>query len=74
MKRKFLNGKKDPNRYPKGWTASSIRRLIDHYEGRSEEDAAAEDDAAYNGTKHTMMAVPVKLVPEVQKLIAKRAG
>ena len=36
--------------------------------------AAAEDDAAYRSSRFTMMAVPVDLVPAVQKLIAKRAG
>src|SRR5436309_3494670 len=66
--------RKDPNRYPRGWNAASIRWLIDHYENQSEEDAVAEDEAAYRSTEHTIMAVPVQLVPEVQRLIAKRAG
>jgi hypothetical protein len=75
MKRKPATKKpKDPNRYPKGWDAHSIRRLIDHYENQTEEDAVAEDEAAYHSTQHTIMAIPVKLVPEVQRLIAIRAG
>ena len=61
-------------KYPKGWTEKKIRSLIEHYEKQSEDDAAAEDDAAYHNRRLTMMAVPVELVPQVQRLIAKRAG
>ena len=66
--------KKHANRYPKGWSEKTIKELADHYEKQSEEEAAAEDEAAYQSTRLTMMAVPVELVPQVQKLIAKRAG
>jgi organic radical activating enzyme len=64
----------DPNRYPKGWNAQSIKALAEHYDNQSEDDAVAEDEAAYRSTLVTMMAVPVELVPQVHKLIAKRAG
>lgn len=77
MKKKSVGSKrrrKDPNRYPKGWDARSIRALADHYDNQSDEDAAAEDDAAYRSTLVTMMAIPVELVPKVQKLLTKRAG
>jgi hypothetical protein len=65
---------KDHNRYPKGWDARSIQALADHYDNQSENDAVAEDEAAYRSTLVTMMAIPVELVPQVQKLLAKRAG
>jgi hypothetical protein len=68
------NKGKDPNRYPKGWDAKSIKTLIDHYENQSDEEAVAEHEAAYRSTLVTMMAIPVELVPKVQKLLAKRAG
>ena len=66
--------KADPNLYPTGWDARSIRELVDHYENQTEAQAVAEDDAAYRSTTQTMMAIPVELVPAVQRLIAKRAG
>ena len=66
--------RRDPNRYPKGWDAQSIQSLIDHYEQQSEDEAVAEDEAAYRSVLVTMMAIPVELVPQVQKLLAKRAG
>ena len=42
---------------------------------QSDEEAVAEDEAAYEATTHTAMEVPVELVPAVRELIAKgRAG
>ena len=66
--------RKDINRFPKGWDARSIKALADHYDNQSEDDAVAEHEAAYRSTLVTMMAIPVELVPKVQKLLAKRAG
>ncbi len=80
MKRKSTKKKtvgktrKDPNRYPKGWDARAIKALAEHYDNQSEDAAVAEDEAAYRSTQVTMMAVPVELVPQVQKLIARRVG
>jgi hypothetical protein len=65
--------KKNRNKLPKGWTEGQVRALAKHYDEQSEDEAAAEDNAAYESRDVTMMAVPVKLVPEVQRLIAKRA-
>jgi hypothetical protein len=62
------------NRFPKGWSERKVKELIRHYENQSEDEAVAEDEAAYQSTRTTMVAVPVELVPQVQKLIAKRAG
>jgi len=38
--------KKDPNKYPKGWNAGKVRRVLDHYENQSDADAAREIDRA----------------------------
>ena len=62
-------------RYPAGWDAERVRRVLEHYETQSDEEAVAEDEAAYETTTHTAMEVPVELVPAVRELIAKgRAG
>jgi hypothetical protein len=58
--------------YPDGWDAERVRRVLEHYEAQSDEEAAAEDDAAFETTTHTAMEVPVDLVPVVRELIAKR--
>jgi|GEM_PF-2375681 len=66
---------KDPNRYPKGWSRKRVQKLAAHYENQTDAQAAAEDEAAYHNAQTTMMAVPVELVPAVQRLISrKRAG
>jgi hypothetical protein len=59
-------------RYPKGWDEARVRRVLEHYESQSLIEAIAEDEAAYECTTHTMMGVPVDLVPEVRDLIARR--
>lgn len=34
------------NKYPPGWDEQRVRRVIDHYENQTEEQAVAEDEAA----------------------------
>ena len=58
--------------YPAGWDEDRVRRVLEHYETQSDEEAVAEDEAAYEATTHTAMEVPVELVPAVRELIAKR--
>ena len=60
------------SKYPGGWDEERVRRVLQHYEEQSDEEAVAEDEAAYEATTHTMMEVPVELVPVVRELIAKR--
>ena len=56
-------------KYPRGWDEARIRRVLDYYDSQSDEEAAAEIDAAF---ARTTMEVPVALVPIVRQLIAKR--
>ncbi len=58
--------------YPPGWDAARVRRVLEHYEMQSDVEAVAEDEAAFEATTHTVMEVPVDLVPVVRELIAKR--
>lgn len=48
--------------------------MLEHYQTQSDEEAVAEDEAAYEATTHTTMGVPVDLVPTVRDLIAKRGS
>ncbi|MCX7045044.1 MAG: hypothetical protein NTX50_06120 [Candidatus Sumerlaeota bacterium] len=59
--------------FPKGWNERKIQRVIKHYEGQSEEEAVAEDEAAYRGRKRIMMEIPIKAASEVRRLLAKLA-
>lgn len=61
--------------FPPGWDEDRVRRVLEHYERQSDDEAVAEDEAAYESTTHTAMEVPVDLVPVVRELIARhRAG
>jgi hypothetical protein len=62
------------NRFPKGWNEAKVRQVIAHHENQSEEEAAAEDDKLFANVRSTYMQIPVKLVPAVRKLLARRAG
>jgi hypothetical protein len=59
-------------KFPPGWDDARVRDVLEHYEQQSDEEAVAEDEAAYESTTHTVMEVPVELVPEIRELIAKR--
>jgi hypothetical protein len=60
------------SKYPPGWDEARVRRVLEHYEVQSDEEAVAEDEAAFEATTHTAMDVPVELVPVIRELIAKR--
>lgn len=57
------------NQFPPGWDEARVRDVIEHYENQTDEEAVAEDEAAFADS--TMMAVPPSLVPEVRELIAR---
>jgi hypothetical protein len=58
-------------KFPKGWDEERVCQVLAHYEGQSEEEAVAEDEAAYETPSQTVMIVPTELVPTIGKLIAK---
>ena len=58
--------------FPEGWDEERVRRVLEHYDAQSDEEAVAEDEAAYESTTHTAMEIPVELVPEVRELLAKK--
>jgi hypothetical protein len=62
--------KKTLNKYPKGWNEKSIKGLIKRYEEQTEEEEAAEDEAAFNDPEQTVVLVPKALLPKVHKLLS----
>jgi hypothetical protein len=60
------------SKFPPGWDEQRVQRVLDHYESQKDEQAVAENEAAFESTDHTAMEVPVELVPAVRELIAKR--
>ncbi|MBM2826924.1 MAG: hypothetical protein HW403_988 [Dehalococcoidia bacterium] len=59
------------SKFPKGWDEERVRQVLAHYEELTEEEATAEDEAAYEDTTQTLMEVPNELVPAIRELIAK---
>ena len=59
------------NKFPPGWDEERVKSVLAHYEDQSEEEAVAEDEAAYEEPDQTVMEVPTTLVPVIRELIAK---
>jgi hypothetical protein len=59
------------SKFPPGWDEERVRRVLAHYEDQSEEEAVAEDEAAFENAKETTMEVPRELLPAVRQLLAK---
>ena len=65
---------KKRGKYPPGWSEERVRKVLEHYEHQSDEEAVAEDEASFESTTRTTMEVPVDLVPKIRELIAKQQG
>ncbi len=59
------------SKFPPGWDEERVNRVLSHYESQTEEEAVAEDEAAFETTGQTVMKVPAKLVPTIRQLNAK---
>ena len=59
------------NRFPPGWDQERVERLLEHYETQSEDEAVAEDEAAFEDKTHTVMLIPNELVPAVRTLLSQ---
>lgn len=70
----IMKSTKDPNRYPKGLTRKKVQALIDYYDRQTDAQAIAEAEAAYRKRTTALLEVPVRLLPAVRALIARRAG
>ena len=57
------------SKFPPGWDEQRVRRVLEHYESQTDEEAVAEDEAAL--ATASVMNVPAELVPTVRELIAK---
>ena len=60
------------SKLPKNWDEARVKGVLNHYENQSDDEATAEDEAAYSATTSTSMDVPLELVAKVRELIAKR--
>jgi hypothetical protein len=59
------------NKFPDGWDADKVQRVLAHYEEQTEDEALAEDEVGIRPSE-TVMNVPHDLVSKVRELIAKQ--
>ena len=64
----------EQNRIPRGWDAQRVQRVLTHYQEQTEEEAIAEDEAAFADQTQTVMEIPLELVPVVRELLARYYG
>jgi hypothetical protein len=78
MKRKQAKARRRASRtpaahFPKGWDQKRVDEIAKYYDNQSDEEAIAEAEAAYRADGFATIQVPLKLLPQVRKLLAKRA-
>ena len=62
------------NIFPAGWGEQRVQKLLTYYEEQTEEEAVAEDEAAFEDRAKTFMEIPYELVPVVREVIAKHCA
>jgi len=60
------------DKYPLGWDEERVRRVLAHYEQQTEEEAVAEDEAAFEQEGQTFVEVPNELLPKIRELLARK--
>ena len=60
------------NSFPPGWDKKRVLKVLEHYESQTDEQAIAEDEAAFTDHPETIISVPVDLIPTVRELIGKQ--
>ncbi|MEW6267448.1 MAG: hypothetical protein AB1641_30620 [Thermodesulfobacteriota bacterium] len=63
-----------PRNFPPGWNEERVARVLAHYHNQTEDEAVAEDEAAFEAPDQATIQVPWALVPLVRELIAKHEG
>lgn len=56
--------------FPPGWDEKRVKALLDHYESQTDDEAAAEDEAAQQQSGQTFISVPNELLPTIRQLLA----
>jgi hypothetical protein len=59
---------------PAGWDEKRVQRVLAHYENQTEDEAVAEDEAAFEAEGQTVMIVPTELVPAIRELLGRPRG
>ena len=65
------------SKFPPGWDEERVRKVLAHYESQTEEEAVAEDEAAFEKfyDNRAMINVPAeRIVPEIVNGIRAKYG
>ncbi|MBK8541650.1 MAG: hypothetical protein IPL60_16845 [Ardenticatenia bacterium] len=60
-----------PNIFPHGWDEKRLQEILRHYESQTDDEALAEDEAAFEDPTQALMEVPIELVPVFREIIAR---
>jgi len=60
--------------FPLRWDERRVLAVLEHYEEQTEDEAVAEDEAAFENLQQTIMEIPNDLVPEVREPIARKSA
>jgi hypothetical protein len=62
-------------RFPAGWDEQRVKRLLAELDARTDEEWIAADEAAASDEgDQAIITVPVKLLPEIRRLLATHKG
>ena len=61
-------------KFPPGWDAARVQRLIAHYESLDEDSQVAEDEAALDTQGQTTVVVPVEFMPAIRQILAHKTS
>ena len=60
----------DPQ-FPDGWDADRVQKLINYYDGLTEDEEVADEEAAMaDQSGQTVITIPEELLPAVRQLLA----
>ena len=62
------------SKFPDGWDKKRVEDVLSHYESQSEDEAVAEDEAAYANPTHTFVGIPNEMLPKVRELLARNTA
>lgn len=62
------------NDFPDNWDEKRVQSVIAHYKQQTEDEAVAEDEAAFADNLSTVIEVPQELLPTIRELIARHAA
>ena len=71
-----MNEEQEPpaNIFPPGWDEERVSRIPQCYESRSEDEALAEINAAFENADYSVILIPDELVPTVRNLLAEHSA